>query len=136
LRNLKAEGTGGGRIFFREFFVAGPLNEKLLEALEIKTLAAAVSREIGCNSFIDAVGNPVVQPPGPETAGGSGSFPCCRGFFGILLLNRQEIDVPFTGGIEGVVVGALAAVWGVKERVPADRAWQDNGHGITSFVSH
>jgi len=124
----------------------GSLRQKVLKALEIKTLPAAGVEDVESaftrgpgkmarNGFVDAVGNPIVQPQAQKPPPAQDHFLIVTGFLGIFLVSKQNIDVPFAGGVEGVVIGALVAIGGVKQGVPADGALQDDGHGITSFIS-
>jgi hypothetical protein len=41
-------------------------------------------------------------------------------------MGKQDIDVPFSGSIEGMVIGALVAVGGVQQGIPADGALQND----------
>jgi hypothetical protein len=46
---------------------------------------------------------------------------------GMLLYRQGCVDVPFAGSIEGVIRGALVAVSGVMQEIPADGALKDEG---------
>jgi hypothetical protein len=89
--------------------------------------------EMSGNSFIDRIGYPVVVPQIQKSSPAPDHVRAVTGFFGMLLVSKQEIEIPLTSRIKVVLIGALEAAAGAQQRLPANRTLQDGGHRLFLF---